>query len=95
MHVYDLIATYLSLLATKLRVEKSEFDSQRGLEIIILATVSRPTLDSTQPPIQCVMRVLFVGKSSRGVKLTIHPRLMLRSIMRGVIPPPSDTFLWR
>jgi hypothetical protein len=47
-----------------------------------VASVSRPALGPTQPPVQWVQRVLSPGvKRGRGVTLTTHPHLELKSIM--------------
>jgi hypothetical protein len=47
-----------------------------------LASVSRPALEPTQPPVQWVLGVLSPGlKRGRGVTLTTHPRLVPRSKM--------------
>jgi hypothetical protein len=44
--------------------------------IFPLASVSRPTLGSTQPPVQWVPGVVSLGlKRSQGVTLTTHPHL--------------------
>jgi hypothetical protein len=45
-----------------------------------LASVSRPALGPTQPPVPWVPRVLSPGvKRGRGVMLTTHPHLVPRS----------------
>jgi hypothetical protein len=64
--------------------------------IFPLASVSRPALGPTQPPVQWVPGVLSPGvKRGRGVTLTSHPHLVLRSRMsRSYILsplPPSDS----
>jgi hypothetical protein len=47
-----------------------------GKRIFPLASVSRPALGPTQPPVQWVPGVLSPGlKHGRGVTLTIHPHL--------------------
>jgi hypothetical protein len=54
----------------------------RGERIFPLASVSRPALGSTQPPVQWVPGVLSPGeKRGRGVTLTTHPHLVPRSRM--------------
>jgi hypothetical protein len=50
--------------------------------IFPLSSVSRPALGPTQPPAQWVPGVLSPGvKRGRGVMLTTHPHLVLRSRM--------------
>jgi hypothetical protein len=45
-----------------------------------LASLSRPALGPTQPPVQWVPEVLSPGvKRGRGVTLTTHPHLVPRS----------------
>jgi hypothetical protein len=47
-----------------------------------LASVSRPALGPTQPPVQWVTGVLSLGlKRGRGVTMTAYPHLVPRSIM--------------
>jgi hypothetical protein len=61
-------------------------------EFFPLASVSRPALVPTQPPVQWVPVVLSPGvKHGRGVTLTTHPHLIPRSRMsRSYTPlPPS------
>jgi hypothetical protein len=51
-----------------------------GAEDFPLASVSRPALGPTQPPVQWVPGVLSRGvKRGRGVMLTTHPHLVPRS----------------
>jgi hypothetical protein len=46
----------------------------RGKRIFPLASVSRPALGSTQPPVQWVPGALSLGlKRGQGVMLTTHP----------------------
>jgi hypothetical protein len=64
----------------------------RGWRIFPLASVSRPALRPTQPPVQWVPGVLSSRvKRGRGVTLTTHPHLVPRSRMRSYTssPPPS------
>jgi hypothetical protein len=64
----------------------------RGKGILPVATVSRPALGPTQPPVQWVPGVLSQGvKRRRGVTLTTQPHLVPRSWMnRSYTPlPPS------
>jgi hypothetical protein len=62
----------------------------RGKRISPLASVSRPALGPTQPPVQRVPGVLSPGlKRGRGVTLTTHLHLVPRSRMsRSYTPPP-------
>jgi hypothetical protein len=54
--------------------------SPAGQRIFPLASVSRPALGPTQPPVQWVPGVLSPGvKRGRGVTLTTHPYLVRRS----------------
>jgi hypothetical protein len=49
----------------------------RGEKIFPLASVSRPTLGPTQPPVQWVQGVLSSGlRRGRGVTLTTHPHVV-------------------
>jgi hypothetical protein len=60
---------------------RSRFDPWRWQRAFFpLGSVSRPTLGSTQPPIQWVLVVLSAGvKRGRAVTLTTHPHLMSKS----------------
>jgi hypothetical protein len=63
-----------------------------------LASVSRPALGSTQPPVQCVPGVHSLGlKCGRGVTLTTHPHLVSRSRMNRsyISSPPPQAPPWR
>jgi hypothetical protein len=45
-----------------------------AMRICPLSSVSRPALGPTQPPVQWVPRVLYLGlKHGRSVTLTTHP----------------------
>jgi hypothetical protein len=56
--------------------------SPAGAEIFPLASVSRPALGPTQPPVQWLPGVLSPGvKRGPGVMLTTHPHLVPRSLM--------------
>jgi hypothetical protein len=72
--------TSVQCLATGWTTMRSRFDSRQRQEIFPLASVSRPDLESTQPPVEWVPWVLSPGvKRGRGVTLTIHPHLVPRS----------------
>jgi hypothetical protein len=77
-------------LATGWTTGRSRFDPQQGQRIFPLASVSRPTLRPTQPPVQWVPRVVSPGvKRGRGVTLTTHHHLVPRSRMsRSYTPLP-------
>jgi hypothetical protein len=52
----------------------------RAIDVRSPASVSRPDLRPTQPPVQWVLGVLSPGiKRGRGVTLTTHPHLLPRS----------------
>jgi hypothetical protein len=67
-----------------------KFDLRQGQRIFPLASVSRPALGPTQPPVQWVPGVLSPGvKRGRGVTLSAHPHLVPRSWMsRSYISSP-------
>jgi hypothetical protein len=65
----------------------------RGERIFPLTSVSRPSLLSTQPPVQWILRVLSQGlKPGRGVRLTTHPHLVPMSRMSAtyISSPPKQ-----
>jgi hypothetical protein len=66
----------------------------RRERIFPLASVSRPALRPTQPPVQWVAGVLYRGlKRGRGVTLITHPLLVPRSRMsRSYISSPPSAF---
>jgi hypothetical protein len=54
--------------------------SPAGAKDFPIASVSRPALGPTQPPVQWVPGILSPGvKRGRGVMLTTHPYLVPRS----------------
>jgi hypothetical protein len=74
------------------RTGRSRFDPRQGQRIFPLASVSRPALGPTQPPVQWVPGVFSPeAKSGRGVTLTTHPHLVPRSWMSRsyTSSPPS------
>jgi hypothetical protein len=63
-------------------IGRSGFDPRQGQRSFPLASMSRPALGPTQPPVQWVLEVLSPGvKGGRGVMLTTHPHLVPRSRM--------------
>jgi hypothetical protein len=68
------VAQSVWCLATGWTTERSRFDLRQRQRIFPLASVSRPALGPTQPPVQWVPGVLSTWvKSGRGVTLTTHP----------------------
>jgi hypothetical protein len=76
------VAQPVQCLTTGWTTGRSGFDPRQGQRIFPLASVSRPALGPTQPPVKWVPGVLSPGlKRGRGVTLTTHPHLVLRSSM--------------
>jgi hypothetical protein len=76
------VAQSVQCLVTGWTTGLSRFDPRQGQRILPVASVSRPALGPTQPPIQWVPGVLSPGlKSGRGMTLTTHPYLVPRSRM--------------
>jgi hypothetical protein len=75
---------------------RSGFDPRQGQRIFPLASVSRPALGPTQPPVQWVPGVLSPGvKRGWCVMLTTHPHLVPRSWMsRSYISSPPQAPPW-
>jgi hypothetical protein len=67
----------------------------RGERISPVASVSRPALEPTQPPVQQVLGILSPGpKCGRGVTLTTHPIYSRGRERVGDIPPlPPSAFV--
>jgi hypothetical protein len=75
---------------------RSRFDPRLGQRIFSLASVSRPALGPTQPPVQWVPGILSSGvKSGRGVTLTTHPHLVPRSWMSRSYTSSPQAPPWR
>jgi hypothetical protein len=78
-------------IVTRLWVGQPGFDSWQS----IMSIMSRPTLGSTQPPIQWVPGLFSWRQSGQGMKLTTHLHLVLRLRMLGAIPPLPHMSAWR
>jgi hypothetical protein len=75
----DALVGFLNLIRHMVRLR---FDSWQRERIFLLASVSRPAMRPTQPPVQWVPGVLSLGlKRGRGVTLTTHAHLVPRSRM--------------
>jgi hypothetical protein len=90
MKVVSRVAQSVQCLATGWTTGRSMFDPGRGERIFPAASVSRPALGPTQPPVQWVPGVLSPGiKCSRVVTLTTHPHLVPKLRMsRNYISSP-------
>jgi hypothetical protein len=76
------VAQSVSCLAMDWTTGLSRFDPWQRKEIFPLASMSRPALGPTQPPVQWVPVVLLPEvKHSWGMMLTTYPQLVLRSRM--------------
>jgi hypothetical protein len=75
---------------------RSGFDPRQGQRIFPLASLSRPALGPTQPPVKWVPGVLSPGvKRGRGMMLTTHPHLVPRSWMSRSYTSPPQAPSWR
>jgi hypothetical protein len=69
-------------------VKELVFDSCQGQEILLISTICRPAMRSTQPPIQWVIGALSCGGGggvARGMKRTPYVYLVPRLRMHGAI----------
>jgi hypothetical protein len=89
------VARSVTCLATDGRPGDRGSIPGRGERIFPLASVSRPALGPTQPPVQWVPGVLSPGlKRGRGVTLTTPPHPVPRSRMsRSYTSSPSSAFV--
>jgi len=71
------------------------FDIRRGMGIFLLTTASTTALEPTGPPIQWVPGALSLWVKRPGHEADHSPPPMLRSRMRGAIPPLPSTSSWR
>jgi hypothetical protein len=84
----------LHAMATGWKIWVLGFNSRRGLEIFLFTTASKTTLGHTQPPIQWVPGTLSLSVKLLGRETDhSHPSSVLRSRMRGAIPPLSQYVL--
>jgi hypothetical protein len=68
---------------------ESWFDSYQGQEIFLSSKASRPKMEPTQPPSQCVLEELSSRCSGCFMYLIIHLHRRPRLRMRGAVPPHS------
>jgi hypothetical protein len=69
------------------------FDSWEGLGIFLFA-MSRPALEPTHSPIQCVLWALSLGVGDWGVGLTTRLHLVTRAEVHGPVPPLPNASSW-
>jgi hypothetical protein len=69
----------LNCIALCYRLDDWGLEYPQGLRIFLFTTESIPAVGPTQPPIQWVPETLCLGVNGRGVKLTTHHHLVLRS----------------
>jgi hypothetical protein len=76
------VAQSVQCLTTGWTTGRWRFDARQRRGIFPLASVSRPALGPTQPPVQWVLGFLSLGvKRGRGVTLTTYLHLVPRSWM--------------
>jgi hypothetical protein len=76
------LAQAVYCLTTGWTTGRSAFDPRQGQRFFPIASLSKPALGPTQPPVQWVPGVLSPGlKRGWGVTLTTHPHLVSRSSM--------------
>jgi hypothetical protein len=81
------VRTYVCIYIYIWTTGRSGFDPRQGQRIFPLASVSRPALGPTQPPVPGVKR-------GRGVMLTTHPHLVPRVRMsRSYTYAPPSAFV--
>jgi hypothetical protein len=99
---YQVTSTRTGSIVSRVQTGQPEFDSWQRKKNFPLASVSRPALKSTEPPMQWVPGL----KCCRGMTLTTHPYLVLRLRMsRSCISSPwclhgaagqlYFTYVWR
>jgi hypothetical protein len=86
------VAQAVQCLTTGWTTGRLGFDPRQGQRIFPLASVSRPALGPTQPPVQWVPGGPFPGGKARP--LTTHPHLVPRSSMsRNYTSSPLSAFM--
>jgi hypothetical protein len=73
-HLFDMYSSVGTETGYGLEDEETVFDYQKGQEIFVFCTASRPNLRLTQPPIQWVPDAFLWGLSGRNARLTTHLR---------------------
>jgi hypothetical protein len=88
-HLARSLITILTELLRLAKLFDLDFDSRRGLGILLFTTESRTALRPTQPPIQWAQGALPLGVKRPGREACRGQR------MRGAIPPLPNTSSWR
>jgi hypothetical protein len=84
-------------MVIKIRAGRPRFGCRQGQEVFLFPTASRPALEPTQPPIQCVPGPTSPGGGGkRPWSEADHlPQIALMLRIRGAIYPLPHTRSWR